>query len=224
MEYDKDTLKKALFFNTQKYTYNRSQYLKKNGYEVDKETSRQIWNDYGYTIKEVISYITKELPDGFLYQEGSLALSFAGLSDETRVFIDIPSIDCTIMPVNGSKALMSFEKGILRQADSLETVPGLPTHYQTSTLNRVLEGRNIYEIRDMFKSLGVLPNDSLLDVVIEEYAMRVIERKDFCKAVIETLLLSDNVEDITRAYLFDYFMGINFDFEVFKNEQEKRTK
>ena len=140
------------------------------------------------------------------------------------MFLQVPSIDCTVKPLGDeSEALMSFEKGILKEAYKLETIPGLPMHYQSTALNRVLEGRNIVEIRDMFKSFGLLPANNMLDVAIEEYAMRRTEKTQFAKAVISTLLLSGNEEDITRAYIFDYFMGSDFDFEVYKSE-EKRTK
>ena len=224
MDYDKEMLKKSLYLNVQRFTYERSQYLKKNGLEVDDETRKQIWDDYGMTIKEVVQHLRKEFPEGFLHSEKSFDLSFDGLTDETKIFLGTPSIDCTIKPFgDDSEALMSFEKGILKEAYKLETIPGLPVHYQSVALNRVLEGRNIVEIRDMFRKLNILPKGNMLDVAIEEYAMRKTEKVQFAKAVISTLLLSGNEEDITRAYIFDYFMGSNFDFEVYKAE-EKRTK
>ena len=224
MEYDKEMLKKSLFLNVQRYAYNRAQYLKKNGLEVDDGARRQIWDDYGLAVKEVVRHMQKEFPEGFLHQEGSFDLSFDGLSEETVVFLRTPSIDITVQPIRDSEALMSFEKGILKEADGLETIPGLPVHYQTVALNRVLEGRNIVEIRDLFRELGLLARNNMLDIAIEEYAMRKTEKKAFVKAVITALLLSDNEEDITRAYIFDFFMDSNFDFEAYKNAEQKRTK
>ncbi len=225
MDYDKQMLTKALYLNVQKFTYNRAQYLKKNGLEVDAETRRQIWDDYGMTIKEVVAHLRKQFPEGFIHREGAFELTFDGLAEDTKVFVQVPSVDCTIKPLgDNSKALMSFEKGVLKEASQLETIPGLPAHYQTVALNRVLEGRNVFEIRDMFRELGLLPRNNMLDIVIEEYAMRKIERVEFAKAVIQTLLLNGNEEDITRAYIFDYFMGSNFDFDVYKEEKGKGTK
>jgi hypothetical protein len=224
MNYDMEMLKKALFLNIQKYAYNRAQYLKRCGLEVDDGARRQIWDEYGLAVKEVIRHLQKEFPNGFLHQEGALELSFEGLSEETRVFLEMPSIDCTFQPFDDCSALMSFEKGILRDAYDLETLPNLPNKYRTPLFNGVLEGRSIFEIRDLFRSLGILPNNNMLDIAIEEYAMRKTEKTEFAKAVITSLLLSSNEEDITRAYIFNYFMDTNFDFEVYKSVEEKRTK
>ena len=49
-----------------------------------------------------------------------------------------------------------------------------------------------------------------------------MEKKDFVDAVIESLIFNGSEDDLTRAYLFDYFMGAQFDFEAYKGKE--RTK
>lgn len=223
MVFEKEMLKKSLFLNVQKFTYDRALYLIKNGLKVNDETRQQIWDDYEITIKEVIQHLRRLFPAGFLHLEGTFDFSLDGLTEEAKVFLQTPSIDCVIKPLgDDSEALMSFENGYLVEAYDLEVLPNLPNKYRTPKFNGILEGRHITDIKRLLDSYEVLPENNMIDVAIEEYAMRRMEKKDFVDAVIESLLLSGTEEDLTRAYLFDHFMGAQFDFEAYK--RKGRTK
>ena len=223
MEYNMDELKRAYMLGVQRITYDRSSYLKENGYEVDSGTRRQIWDDYEICVKEAIAHLRKLFPACFIHEEGTIDFTLEGMPEDAKSFLEKPAITCTIKPAGEkSDALMHFEEGTLAAADGLETIPGLPRNYQSKHLNEILKGRNIIEIKLLFDELGVLPNHNIIDMVIAEYKMHGLERRNFTRVVIEQLLLANNEEDLARAYLFDYFMGSNFDFEEFKTK--KRTK
>ena len=223
MEYNMNELQRSYMLGVQRFTYDRSNYLKKNGYQVDRETRRQIWDDYEICIKEAIEHLRKLFPNGFIQTEGTIDFTLEGMPEDARSFLNSPAINCTIKPAGEDcSAIMSFEDGKLVESIGAEDIPGLPRRYKTERLNEILEGRSIIEIKILFDELGVLPKNNLIDMVIEEYKMRGLERRQFIRMVVNKLLLANNSEDLARAYLFDYFMGSNFNFDEYK--ANKRTK
>ena len=228
MGFDSNKIGKEYMLGIQKFTYNRSQYLKKNHLEVNDETRRQIADNYKVSIYKVVTYLNKLFKEGFINSEGTIEISFEkllnGVGEDTRMFLEYPTITCTLYPVvEDSEAQMSFVDGYLEEAENLETISGLPRKYRTKHLNSLLEGYSIEAVRELLKELHVLPEINLLDEAIDEEYMRLEERYDFINNVILRLLLNGNEEDITRAYIFDYFMGSHFDFDSYK-EEKKRTK
>ena len=228
MDFDFTKVGNYYFQLLQKYVYGRTDYLEGIGHEVDDDDRRQMSDEYKASIYEVISFLTRTYPKvagperfTFDFQQMMKALSI-----ETRNFIKLPKLDCTFKPVEKSAAVVSVDDGYVTEAYNMEKIKGLPFRYRTKNFNIVVQGYSIYELRSLLDELRVLPEDNIIDKFINEHEMRLEEREDFLKAVIAKLILNGEEEDLVRAYLFDKYMMIGFDFEQFRlvPEQEKRTK
>ena len=227
MEFNERKLKDAYELGLQRYTYYRTQSLKERGLEVNPSIREQINNGYISCIDTLILYLRTVFPNGFTHSEGSITLDYQkmleSVGSNVGLFLRNPSIDGTIKAFQEPSALTTFTNGILVEASNLEKIKKLPRKYRTKHLNSLLEGLNIEEVRDLFASLGVLGENNMFDLVIKEYKMRVRDRADFVENTILKLLSTGSEEDLARAYLFDHFMGANFDFDKFEKDK-KRTK
>ena len=221
---------KEYFKNVQKFTYNRSKFLRGLGYEVDNGTRRQIADDYKILIQDVVRYLNTVFPAGFSEQEKTYNMSYEDMlksvMEETATFLRVPRLDSTFKPLgDDSDAILCFKNGVVDKAYNMETIEGLPHKYKTPFFNDLAVGLSIYDIRTLLAKLEVLPNGSIIDSFIAEQEMRVNERLDFLNAVIIRLILNGTKEDLIRAHLFNHYMRVDFDFEQFQIEnQEKRTK
>ena len=223
MEFNEHEIKRNYMLNVQRFTYDRSNYLKRNGYQVDGETRKAIKEDYALIIKMAIDHLRKIFPEGFIHGEGTIDFTLEGAPEEVQTFLGSPSISCTIKPAGEDcSCVMSFEDGKLVESLDAQEIPGLPRKYQNEHLNQILVGRNIVEVKILLDRLGVLPDNNLIDMVLEEYKMRMFERRHFARAVVSKLLLANNEDDLARAYLLDYFAGASYDFEEVK--KKGRTK
>jgi len=226
MEFDYQKLGREYMLGIQRYGYNRSKYLSSYQLLVDDETRRQIIDNYKKCIFDVINYLRKIFPNGFLKREGTITVDYEEMINNIGVdamsFIEVPKMSGTIYPVIGSDARLTFEDNVLVSAAKLETIPNLPKKYKSKAFNDVLNGHSIYEIRDLLDNLGVLPVYNNIDVMISEYGMRLEESVEFINNVIIKLLLNGTEEDFIRAYFFDRLMSANFDFDEYKTN--KRTK
>lgn len=230
MDFNVEELGKEYFLNIQKFTFLRGNELEKNGYHIDDEVRRQIADNYKVCIYDVIKYLTKVYPTGIAMGKNEYHFNYQqmlmSLMDDTKELVQLPRLDATFKPLgDASYAVVSIKNSFVEKAFNLETIKHLPYTYKTPHFNELVEGISLYEFRDLLLELGVLPKDNIIDKFIDEYELRLDLREDFFSAVITKLLLNGTHEDVLRAYIFDSFMNVNYDFDSFKMEtQEKRTK
>ena len=96
----------------------------------------------------------------------------------------------------------------------------MPLKYRKENFDKSLEGKSIFEIRDILNGLKVLPFGSDLDTLIMELKEKQAVHQKYLESIIAKLVLSGDEEDLVRAHLFDSFAGVNFDFSAFELEPE----
>ncbi len=218
----------ARFYNSNANNYmaQRVRSLKSNGVLIDKDDKLQIEVLYKRTVYEVVKYLRDALPIGFIKTNGLFSINLEemvkSLSDEARWFLAKPSINTSLAPLGDDvRAKLYFQNSVVFKATDMNKAKGLPLRYRKEKFNECFIGKNIFEVRAMLEALNILPLGSDLDTAILELEEKESIRQNYLESIIAKLLLSGEEEDIVRAYLFNHFANINFNFARFNNEPEE---
>ena len=202
--------------NAYNYSLNRVKFLSSNGVLVEKDERLEIEITYKKIVYEVVNYLRAILPNGF-HNEGIFKLDFnemlSHLSEDARWFLSEPSINTSLAPFgDDNEALVSFNNSVVSKATNMHKAKGLPFKYRRQKFNDVFVGKSIYDVRSILEVLRLLPYDNDLDTAIMELEDKQQIRHNYLESIIAKLLLSGEQEDIFRAYLFNHFANIGFDF------------
>lgn len=210
--------------NANDYMLNRVRDLRSNGVLIDNEDKVRIEILYKKIVFEVVNYLRTVLPDGFVDTDGTYNLDYKSmmenLSPEARWFLEVPSINTSLAPFGEDhSAIMYFKDNCVFKSTDVHKAKGLPFRYKREKFNEYFIGKNIYEVRNILRSLGVLTYNNDLDPAIIEMETKYENRQNYLNSVIAKLLLSGEEEDVVRAFLFDQFTHAHFNFSEYSLEE-----
>ena len=212
--------------NANNYAVQKIRSLRSNGVLINSDDELQINILYKRTVYEVVKYLRDTMPSGFIGTNGLYSINLEemvnSLSDEARWFIAKPSVNTSLAPLgNDERAKLYFNNSIVFKATGMNKAKGLPLRYRREKFNDCFIGKSIYEVRAILEALDILPFGNDLDTAILELEEKESIRQNYLESIIAKLLLSGEEEDIVRAYLFNRFANINFNFDKFNNDVEE---
>lgn len=110
------------------------------------------------------------------------------------------------------------------ETENIQVLPGLSSCLANDKINKLFNGLNPVEARELLKQMRIYPNDTELDLVIDDYMERKNIQYSFYKSIICLLLIRRSNYGIKRARLFADSLDVPFDFTPFERDLEQIQK
>lgn len=185
---------------------------------------------YYNSAMNIVNFVSDKYPDDVLASDDAIDFDYDGLvsqmDDETKSLFFKPNFP-ELIYINESKYYTHFhiQDNIVADAEGVEVLPGLSYTLANQKINRLFEGLNVCELRDLLFQMGILPKESELQRVVDINRELSYHNKKFLESVIALFLVVHKTQyAVKRARLFADSLGIDFDFSPFEKKEDNHKK
>ncbi len=219
------------------YLRNLNEYIEFYASLVDKQNpldDMSFYNMYAVpyynAATQIADYLKEKYPDTVFSSEDVITLDvddmIQAMNDETKEFFLKPKYP-NLIYIDNTRYFTHFhvQDGVVFETEGIEALPGLSRTLANTKINKLFNGLNVTEVKDLLKQMNILPENTELEGCITMHKKLNQLNEKFLESVVCLLLiLSKNNSTIARARLFADSMGIYFDFQPFEVEMNPEKK
>lgn len=195
----------------------------------DKEFYQEWATPFYNSAMYFVNYLENKYPDQVLTNDEVINLDLADMienaDDDAKALFSKPKFP-NLIYLNDSQYSTHFHTDgeTVYEAEGVQVLPGLSRLLANEKINKLFNGLNPIEVRELLKQMDIYPKDTELDQVINSYRELETINIGFLKSIICLLLIRRSDFGIKRARLFADSLGIYFDFEPFEKKDEHSLK
>ena len=193
----------------------------------DMEFYERIAVPYYNAALNIVNFVNNNYPDELFTTENVIEFDINGLveqmSDEAKKLFFKPNFPSLIY-IDEGKYFTHFhvQDDKVYEAEGIQALPGLSGALANEKINRLFEGLSPIEVRDLLVQMNILPKNSELENVINNYNAQVYFNQKFLESTICLLLVVQrNNIGVNKARFLADNLGIKFDFTPFEKHEEK---